>query len=72
MPLTVVFSRLAPQPWFDTFVKIRMFCSSGCKEQPIFTSLEFSTTEDAFSESLKQGSSDLLTGGIVSLFYKYH
>ena len=33
-----------------------------------FPHLEFSTTEDALSEGLKQEPSDLVTGDITSLF----
>ena len=63
-----MFSRWAPQPWFDASVKIRVLCSCGCKGQPIFRFFGYSTTEDAFSEDLKQESSGLETGDTASLF----
>ena len=66
MPPTAMFARWAPQPWFDTSVKVRVLCSCGCKEQPIF--FYFSLTEDAFSEGLKQESSKLETGDIANEF----
>ena len=65
---TVMLFKWAAQPWFDTSVKIRVLCFSVCKGQPIFNFFYFSTTKDAFSEDLKQESSDLVTGDIASLF----
>ena len=49
-------------------MKIRILCSCGRKGQPILEFFGSSTTEDAFSEGLKQESSGLETGDPASLF----
>ena len=67
-----MFSTWAARPWLDTSVKNKGVVLFWIQRTIFFNFLfDFSTTEDAVSEGLKQGFSDLVTGDIASLVLSF-